>query len=174
MVRSKSNKKKLSAKEAHARFTSKLNRFKNSYNGIDFEFVFEDEKLQEQFMRTYEFYNQVYGNDDHHIPLMQPVTYQDAKSWVGGAVAKRLNVGLSQYGGNNIKHDIAKDSKGIYHKRGLIAKTLERKQNATSSQFADAVVKLIDLIKKDTDEYKAPTPAGKYRYNVVWYSNGFD
>lgn len=174
MVRSKSNKKKLTAKETHARFTSKLNQFKNHYNGFEFTFVFEDEKLQEQFMRTYEYYNQIYGNDSNNIPLMQPVTYQDAKSWVGGAVAKRLNKGLPHYGSTNIRQDIAKDSKGLTHKRGIMDKTLDRNKDNTASAFADGVAKLSDLIKKDTDNYKYPTPAGKYRYNVVWYANGFD
>lgn len=140
-------------------FNQQDNKPKKQIYEVDgYQFRFEDESLQQRFIKAYEHFDKILN-----IPLKQPVGYIDAKSMVSGNVYEKLSKILDQYESRDIKTD----RKGRLHKYRIFDEISKETKNKTIHQYT----KLYDDYKAQLD--KVTDQSNDIRYNIVYYLNGF-
>lgn len=135
---------------------------KQIYEVDGYQFRFDDERLQQRFIKTYEHFD-----SKLNIPLKQPIGYIDAKSMVSGRNYDKLSKILDQYEARDYKND----RKGGLHKFTLFDKLSKSTQNKTINQYLSMFDKLKSKLDK-ANEDKPPDNPNDVRYNIVYYLNG--
>jgi len=138
---------------------------KSEYEYEGFRFRFDDEALQERYVKTYNHFNKMLD-----IPLKEPIGYIDAVALTRGKTFDKFNQILDQYESN----DIAKDKKGLKHKFSLYNDLSDETRDKTINEY----VKKYDDLRKRLDTVTSHNPPkdidsdGKLRYNIVYYTGG--
>ena len=138
---------------------------KSEYEYEGFRFRFDDEALQQRYVKTYNRFNHVLD-----IPLKEPIGRIDAVALTRGKTFDKLSQILDQYESD----DIATDKKGLKHKFSLYNDVSDDTRDKTINEY---IKKYDDLRSRlDTETSHVPpkdeASTGKLRYNIVYYMGG--
>ena len=152
-------------KKPKYRNKEQIEKEKSEYEYKGFRFRFDDEALQQRYVKTYNRFNAVLD-----IPLKEPISYIDAVALTRGKTFDKLSEILNQYESD----DIAKDRKGLKHKFSLYNEVSEATRDKTINEY----IKKYDDLKARLDTETSHVPpkdeasSGKLRYNIVYYAGG--
>jgi len=155
--RNKKQKNKLTGRQRLQSFTK--NADITEYKGI--EFTFEDEKLQEEYIQQRNKYEKL------EINFIEPVTYVDAKSLIGGKMKQRMDNLLDKYDDRDNRY-----SSGLRDKYALYDKVREEYKDSTPNEQIDKINKLFDMVAKETERWNEQHKKnnGQQKYNIVYYT----
>lgn len=136
----------------------------------DFNFQFDDERLQQRYMTAWKEYDKVLPN----FPKPKSVGYIEAISFTRGKNQKKLDDIKEVFGRNN-GEDTKGDSEGIHHRNTTLE---DIKKSITQTDINNYIKKVSNDLKdvevsaskkgKDFDIYTQPN---KVRWNYVYYKN---
>lgn len=169
MVKGKvSSSKKQKQKNLRDRLTKNLSTTQRSgfkYSNIAFNFVFDDKVLQDQYIKTWEYYNTLFSKGRKQLPLPNKITYQDAKSLTTGKNNKAL-MKLEK-----IKQQ--KDNKwmknGIKVKNWFFDEAINDSDG--SQEMSNFTEPLLSNLERVADVMNVSDIEGKteVKYNIVYY-----
>jgi hypothetical protein len=165
-----STSKKQKQKNLRDNFTKNLSTTQRTgftYSNITFNFVFNDKTLQDQYIKTWEYFNTIFSKGRKQLPLPNKITYQDAKSLTTGKNNKKL-----------LKLEKIKQQKdNTWMKNGIKVKNWffdEAIKDSDGSQeitnFTDDLIYNLDRV---ADAMNVSDLQGKteVKYNIVYYED---
>lgn len=160
--------KKQKQKNLRDRFTKNLSTTQRNgftYSNITFNFVFDDKTLQDEYIKTWEYYNTLFSKGRKQLPLPNKITYQDAKSLTTGKNGKKL-----------MKLEKIKQQKdNTWMKNGIKVKNWffdeAIKDSDGSQEITNFTDQLLSNLERVADVMNVKDIEGKteVKYNVVYY-----
>lgn len=146
----------------------KIQKQKDSSTSIgEFNFQFEDERLQQQYKALWEEYNKVLPD----FPMPKSVGYIEARGFVSGKTKKKLD---------NIKHvftrtdDLKGDVEALHHKNTVLDDIKKSINQTDMNNYIKNINKKFDRIEQSNPHIMSKINilnTNKTRYNYVYYQD---